>query len=172
MAKEMETVRSCGFLVVRGSPIREFLLMKHKVRWDLPKGHVDPGESDLECALRELWEETGIQANDIALDPAFRWTIEYDVAGRRYGQAERVHKTVVIFLGKLVREVALKTSEHLGLSVGADKTLADWGQITGYFQRLAAQSPAVHVDTLGPTTSGQPFIVAVISTPETRMRSR
>ena len=56
-------------------------------------------------------------------------------------------------------------SEHLGFTVGADRTLADWGQITGYFQRLAALSPAVHVDTLGPTTSGQPFIVAVVSSP-------
>jgi hypothetical protein len=56
-------------------------------------------------------------------------------------------------------------SEHLGFSVGADRTLADWGQITGYFQRLAALSPAVEVDTLGPTTDGQPFVVAVISSP-------
>jgi hypothetical protein len=56
-------------------------------------------------------------------------------------------------------------SEHLGFTIGADRTLADWGQITGYFQRLAAASPAVHIDTLGPTTDGQPFIVAVVSTP-------
>ena len=56
-------------------------------------------------------------------------------------------------------------SEHLGFTVGADRTLADWGQITGYFQRLAVASPAVHVDTLGPTTNGQPFIVAAVSTP-------
>ena len=55
--------------------------------------------------------------------------------------------------------------QHLGFAVGADRTLADWGQITGYFQRLATVSRAVHVDTLGPTTNGQPFIVAAISTP-------
>lgn len=53
----------------------------------------------------------------------------------------------------------------LGFAVGADRTLADWGQITAYFQRLAIASPAVHVDTLGPTTNGQPFIVAAISAP-------
>src|SRR6185369_13587357 len=56
-------------------------------------------------------------------------------------------------------------SQHLGFAVGADRALADWGQITGYFQRLATVSRAVHVDTLGPTTNGQPFIVAAISTP-------
>ena len=30
--------------------------------WSLPKGHVDPGESLMEAALREIHEETGIQA--------------------------------------------------------------------------------------------------------------
>src|SRR5687768_3875132 len=57
-------------------------------------------------------------------------------------------------------------SEALGFEVGADRRLADWPQITGYFARLAAASPAVHLDTLGPTTQGRPLIVAVISTPE------
>jgi len=56
-------------------------------------------------------------------------------------------------------------SQHLGFTVGADRTLADWGQITGYFQRIATVSRAVHVDTLGPTTNGQPFIVVAVSTP-------
>jgi hypothetical protein len=55
--------------------------------------------------------------------------------------------------------------EYLGFVVGADRTLADWGQITGYFQRLAVASRAVHVDTLGLTTNGQPFIVVAVSTP-------
>ena len=54
----------------------------------------------------------------------------------------------------------------LGFEVGADRTLADWKQITGYFATLAASSPAVIVDTLGTTTNGQPFIVATVSTPE------
>ena len=29
--------------------------------WSLPKGHIDPGESSLEAALREIHEETGIK---------------------------------------------------------------------------------------------------------------
>ena len=55
--------------------------------------------------------------------------------------------------------------QHLGFAIGADRTLADWSQIAGYFQRLATASPAVHVDTLGTTTNGQPFIVVAVSTP-------
>ncbi len=55
----MSDVKSCGIIVFKRDPL-EFLLMRHPTRWDLPKGHVDPGETDLECALRELEEETGI----------------------------------------------------------------------------------------------------------------
>ena len=29
--------------------------------WSLPKGHIDPGESKLEAAKREIYEETGIK---------------------------------------------------------------------------------------------------------------
>src|SRR5688572_19351086 len=76
--------------------------------------------------------------------------------------------TLVTSLGAQTpaRPAAIPTPrEHLGFTVGADRTLADWGQITGYFQRLAAASPAVHLDTLGLTTNGQPFIVAIVSSP-------
>ncbi len=52
------------------------------------------------------------------------------------------------------------------LEIGADRVLADWSQITRYFGALAAASPAVRVDTLGPTTEKRPFVVATISTPE------
>jgi Zinc carboxypeptidase len=56
------------------------------------------------------------------------------------------------------------------VEVGADRTLADWEQVTRYFAALAAASPAVRVDTLGPTTERRPFVVATISTPENMAR--
>ena len=53
----------------------------------------------------------------------------------------------------------------LGFEVGADRTLADWGQIVRYFGALASASAAVKLDTLGATTLGRPFLLATISPP-------
>lgn len=103
-------VKSCGFLILRGSPVQQFLLMRHPDRWDLPKGHVDSGESDLECALRELQEETSISKDDIVLDPAFRFTHHYSV--RRKRDKVLCDKTLVIFLANLIRDVKIVSTEH------------------------------------------------------------
>ena len=104
-------VKSCGVLVYRGTPPQSFLLMRHADRWDLPKGHVDPGETELACALRELWEETGIRAEDIELDPVFRFTTQYTVWPKRFGGREML-KTLVVFLGRLRRDVEITPTEH------------------------------------------------------------
>jgi 8-oxo-dGTP pyrophosphatase MutT (NUDIX family) len=109
----MRQVKACGVLVVKGSPIEAFLLMRHARRLDLPKGHLEEGESEVECALRELQEETGIAPDDVELDPNFRFTIEYDVRYREFNN-ELAHKTVVFFLGRLKREVPIVLSEHKG----------------------------------------------------------
>ena len=61
-------------------------------------------------------------------------------------------------------------SDVLGFEVGADRRLADWGQITGYFTRLANASRMVRVDTLGRTTNNLPFIVATITSTENMAR--
>ena len=34
---------------------------------DIPKGHIEPGESPIEAAIRETLEETGILLNDVKL---------------------------------------------------------------------------------------------------------
>ena len=43
----------------------ESLMIYRNNRWDLPKGHVDCGESDEECAMREIAEETGVEGAKI-----------------------------------------------------------------------------------------------------------
>jgi ADP-ribose pyrophosphatase YjhB (NUDIX family) len=39
----------------------EILLIFRRGKWDLPKGKVDPGETIIDCALREVIEETGLK---------------------------------------------------------------------------------------------------------------
>jgi 8-oxo-dGTP pyrophosphatase MutT (NUDIX family) len=108
----MPEIKSCGVLVIRGEPIREFLLMRHADRWDLPKGHVDPGETETQCALRELREETGIAAGDVELVERFRFESHYPVRAKKSGQLH--DKTLVIFLARLVRDVPIAVTEHIG----------------------------------------------------------
>lgn len=103
-------------MLVSGKPVDCFLLMEHKDRWDLPKGHVDPGESDLECALRELEEETGFQEHELTIDPEFCYEHQYLVAPDRYGTSsdEMVEKTLRIFLARVDEPRAPDVTEHIG----------------------------------------------------------
>jgi|ERR671932_42616 8-oxo-dGTP pyrophosphatase MutT (NUDIX family) len=108
----MRKPKSCGVIVMRTQPQLSFLLLiKHPTRYDLPKGHVEFGEDELSCALRELYEETGIEANTLDLDETFRFITNYQTSYKRFGK-EIVDKTLVIFLGWLKQDVKIKLSEH------------------------------------------------------------
>lgn len=107
----MRQVKSCGVIVMRTKPQLSFLLMQHPTRYDLPKGHIEAGEDEWSCALRELYEETGIEASSLKLDERFRFTITYQARYKRFG-SETVEKTLVIFLGWLEQDVAIKLTEH------------------------------------------------------------
>jgi 8-oxo-dGTP pyrophosphatase MutT (NUDIX family) len=109
----MRQVKSCGVLVFRRQPEFSFLLMKHTHRFDLPKGHIESGETEIQCALREMWEETGIVADKVALDPVFRYEEMYYPVEPRFG-TERVEKTLVIFLGMIDRADEIQVTEHGG----------------------------------------------------------
>lgn len=55
---EFKCIKAAGGIVdnERGESLMIFCYN----RWGLPKGHVDSGESDAECAVREIAEETGV----------------------------------------------------------------------------------------------------------------
>ena len=60
---EFKYVEAAGGIVCneRG----ESLMIYRNNRWDLPKGHIDAGESVEECAVREISEETGVEGAKI-----------------------------------------------------------------------------------------------------------
>ena len=70
----------------------ELLLIKHVVggHWSFPKGHVEPGETEEQTALREIKEETGI---DVELNTSFREVVSYS-------PKRDTTKDVIYFLGK------------------------------------------------------------------------
>jgi len=85
--------KSCGAIVYRKSHGNtEILLIKHvnSGHWSFPKGHVESGETEIETALREIKEETGI---DVIIDPSFRETVSYF-------PKKDTQKEVVYFIGK------------------------------------------------------------------------
>ena len=104
-------VRAAGILLTTRSSPPQFLLMRHSNRWDLPKGHCEPGESFVETALRETHEETGIESSRIELDPDFYFDLTYPVQYKRWGN-EVFTKTVRYFLGRLNERPTLTLTEH------------------------------------------------------------
>jgi hypothetical protein len=56
--------------------------------------------------------------------------------------------------------------EFFGFKIGADKKLARWDKIIEYFYKLEKSSDKIKVIELGKTTEGNPFIIAIITSPE------
>jgi 8-oxo-dGTP diphosphatase len=64
MSPAENTVRAAGGVVWRKPGPEVEVLLVHRPRyddWSLPKGKAQPDESDEECALREVEEETGLR---------------------------------------------------------------------------------------------------------------
>ena len=84
---------SYGIIPVLRQDSRDlFLLVRHKAgHWSFPKGHAEPGETEVQTARRELSEETGITACDLVNDASFAETYSIPKRG--------IEKTVKYFLG-------------------------------------------------------------------------
>ena len=61
-------------------------------------------------------------------------------------------------------------SDHFGFPIGAERQLANWDDLTAYYEVLAHTSDRVAVDTLGPTTRGRPFVMLTITSPANHAR--
>ncbi len=64
MTQTNPVIQCVGIVCWRGPNV---LLIRRKTppmagRWSIPGGHIEPGESQMQAALRELKEETGVTA--------------------------------------------------------------------------------------------------------------
>ena len=60
----------------------ELLMIHSRGHWDMPKGHVEQGESGRLAALREVEEETGIRCEIVGECPVAHTWHAYDTYGR------------------------------------------------------------------------------------------
>lgn len=101
--------RSAGFVVYRDrGAAREYLILRHRqgAHWAFPKGRIEPGESPIAAARREVAEETGIEM--LTPHPKFRRTVSYRF--RRHGAP--VHKTVIYHLARAGDRRVRLSDEH------------------------------------------------------------
>jgi 8-oxo-dGTP pyrophosphatase MutT (NUDIX family) len=110
-----------------------------RLRWSLPKGHVEAGETNEDAAIREVAEETGITGRVVApLGTIDFWFV---------ADGRRVHKTVHHFLmlasgGELSDEdIEVEQVEWVPLGQLADRLAYDDER------RLVEQVPALLADS-------------------------
>lgn len=104
--------KSCGIVVFIDQDFdlqRLYLLLHYKEgHWDFTKGHMELGESEIETALREAKEETGLA--DLVLIDKFNENLDYKYTRNR----KKFHKTVSFFLARSKNKNVKLSHEHIG----------------------------------------------------------
>ena len=76
----------------------------------------------------------------------------------------------VILTPSLTAQSIPSPQQYFGFEMGSDRQLANWDELSSYYEELAESSQRVIVDTLGTTTTGQPFVMLTITSPENHAR--
>lgn len=104
----MKKETSAGAVVFYADPKSKevfFLLLKYPRYWGLPKGHIEFGETEIQAALREIEEETGLK---VKILPKFKEKTIYFF----FNQGERILKEVIWFLAQTPTKKVNISDEH------------------------------------------------------------
>lgn len=115
-------VRSAGAVIFyRSSEGQiEYLLLNHGesqkksdiAYWNFPKGGVEKGESGIETAKREVWEETGLF--NLAFLPKFKVVGRYFCRGTKPANLGKlILKTVIFYLAQTENKGVKISDEHI-----------------------------------------------------------
>lgn len=166
-----KTVMSCGVLLFQERPLHAYLVLFRKDGSpDLPKGHKEKGETDEETALRELLEETGIDASRVRLTPGFVYDSTYPTKAKKSGEA--VHKTVRVFHGVVDGPIMVKVTDHadyawIPIDHDHHAALRDNPTFLGALRAWQAQAPTAKAPTKAPTAKAPTTKTATTTTPTT-----
>jgi len=91
---------SAGAVIFKRKDSKILFLVVYSSRnkiWGFPKGHLDPGETEKEAAIREIKEETGL--DNLRFVDGFAEKAAYEIISKRPPfKGERIEKHVTYFL--------------------------------------------------------------------------
>lgn len=111
----MRTEKSVAVIVFRKETDFRYLLLfrkgdtHFKDTWEFPKGLVNSGETEMQTAVRELGEETGLLEKDIKFMPEFHDKVSFFF---RDQSQELVKKEVTFLLAQTTKSDIKISSEH------------------------------------------------------------
>ena len=111
--KEMKKEKSCGAVIYKidNNNRISFLIVKQKTgNYGFPKGHVEEGETEEETAIREIKEETNVDAK---VDTNFRMV-------STYSPARGVIKDVIYFIATPISDELVAQPEEIELVMWCD----------------------------------------------------
>lgn len=106
----MEKVRSAGAIIYfKDKKEFKFLLLQYIGKyWEFARGHIEPNETKLQTAKREIREETGLDNLNYHDDFVTQSAWQYEHEGKK------VDKSVTLFLAESSSKKVKISHEHIG----------------------------------------------------------